>query len=365
MKHIVIDAREWGTSTGRYVEQLVHYLERIDLKHRYTVLVYPKNVKDYTPRNKNFSVLATPYKEFTFSEQVGLRSQLKSLRPDLVHFGMVQQPVLYTGKVVTTMHDLTTVRFRNPTKNWLIFSLKQLVYKWVNKHVAHKSNAIIVPTQFVKNDVVEYTHVNPAKITVTYEAANRMPAGAEPIPELSGKSFILYVGRPLPHKNLGRLLDAFVLLKIQKPDLVLVLAGRKDAAYDMHEKRVKKEGIQDVIFTGYISDQQLRWLYEHCSVYAFAALSEGFGLPGLEAMLHGAPVASSNAACLPEVYGNAAAYFDPLSVADMAATIHTIIDNPSYRHSLVIAGRARAASYSWRRMAAQTLTVYRSELGEK
>lgn len=364
MKHIAIDAREWGTSTGRYVEQLVHYLERIDSEHHYTILVYPKNMRDYKPNKPNFSVIATTHKEFTFGEQFGLKRQLERLQPDLVHFGMVQQPVLYTGKVVTTMHDLTTVRFRNPTKNRVAFTLKQLVYRWVNKRVARKSDAIIVPSLFVKDDVATYTRVNRGKITVTYEAADPMPAGSKPFGGLEGKSFIMYIGRPLPHKNLGRLLDAFILLKSQHPDLLLVLAGRKDAAYKIHEQRVKNEGIKDVIFTGYITDYQLRWMYEHCAVYVFPSLSEGFGLPGLEAMMHGAPVASSNATCLPELYGDAAAYFDPLSVADIATTIHKVITNQTLRETLIVAGKKQARTYSWKRMAEQTLAVYNSVLDE-
>src|SRR5690606_8601175 len=119
-------------------------------------------------------------------------------------------------------------------------------------------------------------------------------------PEFEGKQFIMYVGRPLPHKNLRRLIQAFALLKEKHPELHLVLAGIKDVLYKRHERYVKKHGIQDVVFTGFISDGQLRWLYENCAAYAFPSLSEGFGLPGIEAMNQGAPVAASNATAIPE-----------------------------------------------------------------
>lgn len=358
MSHIVIDARELRTTTGRYIERLLHYLQQIDHTHHYSVLLYPKDIEGWTPSNPNFTAVSCPHKEFTFSEQIGLLSQLNSLKPDLVHFGMVQQPVLYRGKTVTTMHDLTTIRFRNPTKNPVLFTLKQQVYKWVNKRVARTSDAIITPTEFVRQDVAAYTRIDPSKITVTYEAADMLPAGSASIPELADRSFLMYLGRPLPHKNLARLIDAFVLLKQSHPDLLLVLAGRKDAMYKLHEDRILREGITGVVFTGYISDAQLRWLYEHCAAYVFAALSEGFGLPGLEAMVHGAPVASSNASCLPEVYGEAAEYFDPYQVEDIAAAIERIITNPSHRADLITRGKAQAAKYSWQRMAEQTLAVY-------
>ncbi|HSX30380.1 MAG TPA: glycosyltransferase, partial [Candidatus Saccharimonadales bacterium] len=87
------------------------------------------------------------------------------------------------------------------------------------------------------------------------------------------------------------------------------------------------------------------------------------GLPGLEAMMHGAPVASSNATCLPEVHGDAAHYFDPLDVTDMATKIGEVIDNPKLRAELIKRGRAQAAKYSWQRMAKQTLAVYKKALG--
>jgi glycosyltransferase involved in cell wall biosynthesis len=260
------------------------------------------------------------------------------------------------------MQDLTTIRFRNPARNPVVFWTKQQVYKWVNKRVAHKSDAIITPTQFVKGDVVAYTHISPAKITVTPEAADKITEPAEPVPGLENAQFIMYVGRPTPHKNLGRLVDAFVELKRAHPQLKLVLAGKKDALYEAHERRVTTLGIPDVVFTGFVSEGQLRWLYEHCAAYVFPSLSEGFGLPGLEAMVHGAPVASINATCLPEVLGEAAHYFDPLDVHDMASKIGEVLDDPKLRADLIAKGKGQTKKYSWRRMAEQTLAVYEAAL---
>lgn len=362
MKHIVIDARNIAGTTGRYTERLLHYLQTLDTANRYSVLTYPQDTAVWTPTNPNFVVVPCPHKEFSFDEQIGLRSQLQSLNPDLVHFTMVQQPVFYGGKVVTTMHDLITVRFRNPDKQPVVFWLKQQAYKWVNRRAAHKSIRVITPTEFVKADVAAFTGIGLDKITVTLEGADQLPAGAEPVANIEGKRFIMYIGRPTPHKNLGRLIDAFALLQKDDPDLHLVLAGRKDANYQRHETRVRAEGIPNVVFTDYITDGQLRWLYEHCAAYIFPSLSEGFGLPGLEAMRHGAPVVSSNATCLPEVYGEAATYFDPLDVNAMAEAIHRVLTDEKLRENLVKSGYEQASKYSWERMAQQTLEVYQQAL---
>lgn len=366
MKKIVIDARELRTSTGRYVERLLAYLQEVDtdLSHRYVVLLKPKDMEGWSPKSKRFTKVACRYKEFTFGEQLGFAWQLYRLKASLVHFPMVQQPILYQRKVVTTMQDLTTLRFSNPTKNQLVFRFKQRVYRWVNRVAARKSRAIITPTEFVKDDVAKFTHTNSRKITVTYEAGDTIEAAAEPIEELLGKQFIMYVGRPTPHKNLEGLIAAYALMKESRPDLHLVLAGKTDKNFKRHAAAVEKDAIRDVHFTGFISDGKLKWLFENCAAYVFPSLSEGFGLPGLEAMSCGAPVVASNATCIPEVLGDAAHYFDPYDVHDMVRAISDVLDKPALRQKLIADGKKQVGKYSWKRMAEQTLDVYNQVLAK-
>lgn len=367
MKRIVIDARELRTSTGRYIERLIHYLQEVDtdLSHRYIILLKPKDMEGWKPKSKRFKAVACRYEEFGFGEQIGFAWQLFWLRPHLVHFGMTQQPVLYMGKTVTTMHDLTTLRFNNPAKNRVVFAVKQWVYERVIKWAAKKSKRIIVPSEFVKDDIAKFTHSNSRKITVTYEAGDIIDAKPEPMPELEDQQFIMYVGRPTPHKNLSRLIEAFAQLKQKHPELKLVLTGKTDSNYKRIAKDVNKAGIPDVIFTDFISDGQLLWLYEHCDAYVFPSLSEGFGLPGVEAMACGAPVVASDATSIPEILGDAAHYFNPLDTDDMAKSINQVLTKPELRKELIKAGKKQAAKYSWRRMAEQTLAVYKQVLGER
>lgn len=362
MSRIVIDARESGTSTGRYVDKLVEHMH--SLKPTQDIIILAKQhrldfMKQIAP---SFSIIETPFAEFSFGEQLGFKKQIASLKPDLVHFAIVQQPVFYSGRVVTTMHDLTTIRFKNPSKSQLIFTIKQQVYKWVNKKAAHKSSVVITPTEFVKKDVVNYTGIDQNKVVVTLESADAITEPEQPIKNLGGKHFIMYIGRPMPHKNLERLMDAFVLMQESVPDLYLVLAGKKDALYEAHEQYAAKKGIKNIIFTGFITDGELKWLYQNTACYVFPSLSEGFGLPGLEAMMHGAPVASSNATCLPEVNGDGADYFDPASSRGMAEAVLNIINNKPHAEELKKLGKAHSQTFSWDRMAKQTLEVYERAL---
>jgi glycosyltransferase involved in cell wall biosynthesis len=141
-----------------------------------------------------------------------------------------------------------------------------------------------------------------------------------------------------------------------------VLAGKKDGNYRRIEKQVQSEGVENIIFTDFVSEGQLRWLYENCAAYVFPSLSEGFGLPGLEAMIQGAPVVSSDATCLPEIYGEAAHYFDPHDIQAMTDAINEVLTDKPLRERLIKAGFRQVAKYSWQKTAEQTLAVYKAAL---
>lgn len=362
MSHIAIDARELRSSSGRYVERLIHYLQTIDEQNTYTILLTSKDFDGWQPAAPNFRKLRCDHKEFTFDEQVGFLRQLNELKPDLVHFAFPQQPALYRGRTVTTVHDLTTLRFYNPDKNRTVFVIKQKIFGFVIKRAVRRAAAVLAPSEFTKTDLLAYAKIPADKVTVTLEAADPITDPPSPLPDLQNKQFIMYLGRPTPHKNLERLIEAFRQLQVDRPALHLVLAGKKDANYERIEAAAKARGINNLVFTGFISEGELRWLYENCAAYVFPSLAEGFGLPGLEAMVHGAPVVSSNASCLPEIYGDAAHYFDPNDVPAMAAAIGEVLDDEQLRQALIGRGRGRAARFSWRRMAEQTLEVYRQSL---
>lgn len=364
---IAVDAREYTSSTGRYMFRLLQYLEKLDTENDYIVLLKPADMNAYEFTNPRFSKLACPYQEFTFAEQLGFLRQLNGLGADLVHFGATQQPVLYRGPAVTTVHDLTNALFTNHSRyrNPLVFKFKQYVYRWVIRKVARKSRLAITPTNFVREQLAAFAGISQNKIVVTYEAADPIREPAEPLPDLAGKQFLMYVGRPTPHKNLERLIAAHQLLQKWHPELLLVLAGKKDANYQRIEQSVADRGLRDVVFTDFVSEGGLRWLYENCAAYIFPSLSEGFGLPGLEAMVHGAPVVASSATCLPEVYGDAARYFDPGDEKAMARSINEVLVDKDLRSELIAKGKAQAAAYSWQRMAEQTLEVYKQALSNK
>jgi glycosyltransferase involved in cell wall biosynthesis len=359
---IVFDNRESGTTTGRYMDKLVEYLQKVDTINTYLLLTKHHRLDRVRITNPNFRLIECNIKEFTFDEQIALNKQISSLKPDLVHFPIVQQPILYRGKTVTTMQDLTTLRFTNPTKNLIKFKIMQFVYFWVNYIVVRKSTKLIAISKYTRDDCIRALGARKDKFTVIYHSADKLPKSSEVVPDLEKKQFIMFVGRHQPHKNLQRLIDAHQKILKSYPDLHLAIIGKPDASTDYLKLQNEEAGVKNVVFTGFISDAQLRWAYEHTGCYVFPSLSEGFGLPGLEAMAHGAPVASSGTTSLPEVNGDAALYFDPLDTDDIANKIQQVLSDKKLANQLRIKGFEQVKKFSWKRTAEQTLKVYEEAL---
>ncbi len=363
--HIVIDARNRRSSTGRYTDRLLDHLQSVDQTNRYTVLVQPDD--SWRGSGQNFTPLPCPYKQFSLNplQQLGFAWQLYRLRPNLVHFTMTQQPLLYFGKIVTTTHDLTMLRFTRPGKLPRVVHLVRMnLYRFMFWFSHKKSKTIIVPSKFVAKDLATLQPFTKNKIVVTYEASEPPVLDKVVRPKNVAKPFLMHAGSPFPHKNVERLIDAFEIIHSSNPSLQLVLVGKKEFYFEQLIKEIKVSPAKaNIIVTGFVSDGELRWLYENAVAYVLPSLSEGFGLPGLEAMTHGCPLVSSNATCLPEIYGNAAHYFNPLKVQDIVKQVTEVIDSESLRKTLVKNGELRIKDYSWDRMAEQTHSVYERALG--
>lgn len=363
-KHIIIDARIRRSSTGRYIDRLLDQLQIIDRENTYTVLLEPTD--PWIPRAANFRRQTIPFKQFSFNpiDQIRYTYLLHKLKPDLVHFSMTQQPIFYFGNIVTTTHDLTMLRFLRAGKTPLpVFWVKSIGYRFLLWWGHRKSTFILTPSKFVAQDMVRFQPFAKNKVKAIPLASEPPLAVGAKQPKNVENPFIFYVGTAFPHKNLEKLVEAFEILQTSQPELKLVLAGKKEHYYEELEKLASKSPVREnIVFTGFVSDAELKWLYENAQAYVFPSLSEGFGLPGLEAMVHGCPVISSNATCLPEVYGDAAIYFDPTNPQDMADNILKVIVDNKLRDELIAKGHTQAKKYSWRQMAQQTLEVYQQAL---
>jgi glycosyltransferase involved in cell wall biosynthesis len=363
--HIVIDARVRRSSTGRYTDRLVQHLQEIDRENTYTILVQPDD--DWQMTNPNFTIVPCKFQQFSFNpiDQIAFAWQIYRLKSDLVHFTMTQQPLLYFGNIVTTTHDLTMLNFTRASRfpTW-VHAIGMMLYRFLFWTAHRKSKKIIVPTKWVYEDLEQYQPFTRGKLVVTYESSE--PPLEVPAEKPAGisKPFIFHLGAPFPHKNIERLIKAFEILQTSQPELLLILPGKIKDQFkeDLNAWVEASPAKNNIIVPGFISDEELKWMYQNAECYVLPSLSEGFGLPGLEAMSHGCPVASSNATCLPEVYQDAALYFDPYDPKDIAEKVQAIIDQPKLAKDLVAKGHEVLKQYSWEKMAQETLDVYKGLL---
>jgi len=229
-----------------------------------------------------------------------------------------------------------------------------------------KAVKIIVPSQRTKLDVVKHLEVPEEKVEVIYHGIDEIfkpTYGWRPCEE----PYILYVGSEHPRKNLATLFKAFSRVKQENPelkDLKLVKAGRaggREAKFREETLRLTRDlGIsEDVIILDWVPQSCLASLYTGAELFAFPSLYEGFGWPPLEAMACGCPVLSSNAACMPEVLGDAALYVDPWDVEGWKQALATMLTDEGLRRKLAYKGMERASRFTWRRAAEQTLALYK------
>ena len=373
---IVIDARFFGEAgPGRYVVQLVKHLEELDETNQYIVYLKKDNYDFYRPRNKNFQKKLADYRWYSFSEQILFLFDLYRENFDLVHFTQINTPLFYLRPFVVTTHDTILHEFSMERGNFLrrlAYKLKRWPYFLVFGKNILFSQKILVPSQVTKDDLLGYYRIDPSKIVVTHEAVNHYPSGqrikADEILDKYGikKPFLLCLGSFYPHKNVRRLVEAFRILKFEKIfSGQLLLIGRESDFSLSLRREIEILGVTDIIFPGaqhrkgYLADVEVEAILSQATVYIQPALKEGFGIPPVEAMVFGVPTAVSDIPCLREMCGSASAYFDPRRVVDMAGKIKLILNDESVRNQLIKNGFENVRRFSWKRMAEQTLAVYK------
>jgi glycosyltransferase involved in cell wall biosynthesis len=268
------------------------------------------------------------------------------------------------ARTVYTLHDLIFLRYpayHLPYNRWyLTFAMPRYL---------RAADVVVTPSAWSKQEAINYYRLPEAKIKVIYEA----PAPTfQPISDSGSRArirqkyhlpekFILNVGTIEPRKNLTRLLEAFQPLLAEWPDLKLVLVGKKGWLYESFFERLQALGLEEcVIFPGYVDEADLPAFYQLAELFVFPSLSEGFGLPPLEAMACGTPVVSSNSSSLPEVIGEAGWLVEPTDTAALHAALRRVLLDAELRQDL--AGRAleQAQRFSWQKAVNELTQVYES-----
>jgi glycosyltransferase involved in cell wall biosynthesis len=273
-------------------------------------------------------------------------------------------------KLVITVHDLSDVMDRQPN----VAPIVQAGGRFFARVAVRRANHIFAVSASTKREVARTFRISESRISVVYNAVDEhflsepLPADADRILERHAVNgpYVLYAGAIKPQKNLPRLIEAFAVAKAEltaeDPDfaqLKLLVIGEAPSRHaELRSAVVRARVREDVRFLGFMPEPTLRVFYSRAEAFLFPSLYEGFGLPPLEAMAHGAPVLTSNVSSLPEVFREAALLVNPENVFDIARGIRQILTDRSLREKLARCGYERVRSLSWRSAAERVRDAY-------
>lgn len=225
-------------------------------------------------------------------------------------------------------------------------------------------------SEFTRNDLVARLHIHPTRITTIMAGLNKGFSGetatalaVEGVQRKFGisKPYFLHVGSHVPHKNFTGAYQAFAVCR-QQFDVQLVMVGKMDGEMKANALYAAEHGIEDLIFTGFTSREELETLYHEATALLFLSRFEGFGFPVLEAMANGCPVITTNVTSIPEVAGDAALMFDPDNTLGITAAMQKLLCSPVMRQTLIEKGRRQAAQFTWEKTGEATLAVWQQML---
>lgn len=350
---IAIDVRDAdGEKTGKgfFTYGLINQILAQDRNNQY--LLYSDKEKSPFPEYANVQFHYLP--EQGIKWHLAVLKSLKAVRPDLYI-----APTSYIVpslaprwlKVIPVVHDVVAFLFPKSHSKKAVF-----VERLTLRRALKKASKVFVVSENTQNDLIRLFHY-PKSSIVEVPCAPHQIYSEEIQPAETARvlkkyqlpeKFILGVGTLEPRKNFSTLIKSFVLVKRKYPDYKLVIVGKKGWKYEELYREVHKYQLEnEVIFTGYMSDDDLRHVYNAAEVFVFPSLYEGFGIPPLEAMATGCPVIASNAASLPEVVGDAGLLIEPKNSVKIADAIISVIEDPQLRNMLIERGFHRSRKFTW------------------
>lgn len=352
--HIVIDCRfQTCSGIGRYIREIVSRLVQDDAV-KFSLIIDDTAVDEEFMakcRRPNVSTIVCRAKMYSLREQIEIPLKVPSC--DIfwaTHYNAPILPLRAKRKIVT-IYDMAHLALAD----MLHFGRMKRCYANLLMYIAtHCYDDIFTISNFTKSEILKFEKINPDKIKVHYlgvDYEKYHPVTNEKLlQEVRLKyqlptEYFLFVGNVKPHKNLYRLVEAYALLLEQRPtDCKLVIAGKKEGFFTGEtslESLIQSRHLEDkVLFTGYVEEHHMPALYTMAKAFVFPSIYEGFGLPPLEAMACGCPVFAANAASMPEVYSEAAVYFNPLDVDDIARVL-------DQRSGEAFSGNQLKQKYNW------------------
>ncbi len=361
---IGIDARLYfQTGIGTYLRNFLNNLQQIVSKDtQFFIYIMRDDLNKVSFNNPNFIKRGILYSWHSLSEQIGFLKTLYQDKLDLIHFTYFSYPVFYQKKFIATIHDLTPLLFktgRASTHNFLLYYLKYLGFKFVLSNQIKHSSKIVVPSSTVKIQLGSiFGKQISNKTVVINEGIDQDLIKAKENKSLQSrfkKNFFLYVGNFYPHKNIERLINAFVKVN---HDIDLVLVGPDDFFAKKIRCLIKEINPgRKIIFYHNPNPSDLVFFYKNALALIHPSLSEGFGLPLIEAAYFGCQIIASNIATFKELLGDNYLAFDPYNINDILKKINFFLDKKvKFNYGQLL------KKYSFKQMTEKTFMLYQEVL---
>ncbi|MBU0668298.1 glycosyltransferase family 4 protein [Patescibacteria group bacterium] len=351
------------TGKGWYTYNMVDQLLKLDNFNQY--LLYTNNKKNPFPDAKNAQIKCVEDESVKWHYKV-----LKDLQMEKVDLFFAPTSYIIPAfapkslNVIITVHDLVAFLFPATHK-----AKATIIERLTLKKALKKAKKVFVVSENTRKDLLKRFDYPQQNIHLTPCAPSdffRTKVSLEDLEAFIAKmklpeKFILAVGTLEPRKNFATLIKSFVSLQKRHPDYKLVIVGKKGWRFKEIEASIKQYKMEkEVIFPGYVKEDELQKFYGLAKVFIFPSLYEGFGIPPLEAMASGCPVVSSNVASLPEVIGDAGLLIDPKNSYKMAEAVADLIDNDHVRNTMIERGYRQAEKFSWEKSAQVALEVFQT-----
>ncbi|MBT4722701.1 glycosyltransferase family 4 protein [Candidatus Falkowbacteria bacterium] len=349
------------TGVEWYSYHLIQKFKKLDNKNQFFLYTNKPLKKELgnCPDNFREKLLKWPIPRSWTVGRLSLE-MIKKNKPDLLFVPAHTLPLINPKKSVVTIHDIGFEHFSD-AYHWA----DKLYHRLIIRLIKRSADKIITVSHFSKQDLVKTYNINPEKIKVIWngyddEKYRPIEGARQKLKEKYNITdpFVLFVGRIELKKNVPRLVEAFAKYKQKYPDdkHKLVLVGVKGLTFPLVEEKIQKYNIEkDIIFPGWVSDDDLPLFHNSAALFAFPSLFEGFGIPIVEAMSCNCPVICSNTTSLPEVAGDATLMFDPENVDEISSRIEQVLQNETVAESLVVKGEQRCKLFSWKKCAEETL----------
>jgi glycosyltransferase involved in cell wall biosynthesis len=362
LPHITIDARWINTSgIGTYLKNILPGIIQKNKDYEFLLLGNEARLIEISNKFGNVEIKNFDAPMYSLIEQFYYQKIIPG-KTDLYFATHYNIPVLYRRRLLVTFYDLFHVANPNLVNSYV----KSTYANYMFESVKNRANNIITISEFSKSEFIRLIGKPVCNIyAVPLGVETLKPNALELKAGLSNneKPYILYVGNIKPHKNLKRLIQAFVAISHQIPHNLL-LVGKKEGflSGDGAISNLVSKYSNRIKLTGFVDDKELNQLYYKADVFVFPSLYEGFGFPPLEAMAHECATLVSTAASIPEVCGDASLYFNPKNTHEMSQKLYLILKDKKLRRSLQLKGLQRIKKFDWCNTIDQTSDILRSTL---